>query len=61
LNQLYSLYEKVKKDIAEWKDVAWSDISSKIDEMMTQIEQYQKDCTRLPGKLRTWEAYKELK
>jgi len=29
--------------------------------MMDQIEIYQKDCTRLPGKLRTWDAYKELK
>jgi len=34
LNQLYSLYEKVKKDIADWKDVPWNEITERIDNMM---------------------------
>lgn len=38
LGQLYSLYEKVKKDIGEWKEVAWSEITVNIDSMMDQIE-----------------------
>jgi len=29
--------------------------------MMTQIEVYEKDCKKLPGKLRSWAAYKDLK
>jgi len=27
LNQLYSLYEKVKKDIADWKEIPWTEIT----------------------------------
>lgn len=61
LNQLYSLYEKVKKDIADWKEISWSEITERIGAMMEQIEIYQRDCVKLPGKLRTWDAYKELK
>jgi dynein heavy chain len=39
----------------------WSDISEEIDKMTEQMDSFGRDCTVLPGKLKSWTAYKELK
>jgi len=61
LDKLYSLYSKVKDTIAKWKEVPWTDILVEIDKMVETTETFSRDCARLPGQLKTWGAYKELK
>lgn len=61
LDQLYSLYSKVKDTLAKWKEIPWTDIQEEIDKMDEQIEQFSKDCQRLPGPLKEWPAYKDLR
>mmetsp|Transcript_44439 Transcript_44439/g.32512 ORF Transcript_44439/g.32512 Transcript_44439/m.32512 type:complete len:231 (+) Transcript_44439:1613-2305(+) len=61
LNKLYNLYSRVKDTISKWKDIQWMDIQNEIGKMMEDIEIFQKDCFKLPGVLKSWDAYKELK
>jgi dynein heavy chain len=61
LDKLYSLYSKVKDTIAKWREIPWADIAAEIDKMIETIDQFSRDCTKLPGVLKSWEAYKELK
>jgi dynein heavy chain, axonemal len=61
LDKLYSLYSKVKDTISKWKEIPWVDIVNEIDKMVETIDQFSRDCTKLPGVLKSWEAYKELK
>lgn len=61
LDKLYNLYSKVKDTIAKWKDVQWSEIKSEIAKMVEQTEIFFRDCQKLPGVLKSWDAYKELK
>ncbi len=61
LDKLYSLYSKVKDTIGRWKEVLWADIQAEISKMTEQFEVFGRDCQKLPGVLKTWDAYKELK
>jgi dynein heavy chain len=61
LDKLYSLYSKVKDTIAKWREIPWSEIQNEIEKMIETIDQFSRDCTKLPGSLKSWEAYKELK
>ena len=61
LDKLYNLYSKVKDTIGKWREVLWSDIQNEIAKMMEQIDVFSRDCMKLPGVLKTWDAYKELK
>lgn len=61
LDKLYSLYSKVKDTIAKWREIPWAEIQNEIDKMIEQIDIFSRDCTKLPGSLKSWEAYKELK
>lgn len=61
LDKLYSLYSKVKDTIAKWKDVSWTDIKEEIDKMKETIDNFDRDCKKLPGQLKQWDAFKELK
>jgi len=61
LDKLYSLYSKVKDTIAKWREIPWSEIVNEIEKMVENIDQFGRDCTKLPGVLKSWEAYKELK
>ena len=60
-DKLYNLYSKVKDTLARWKDIVWTDIVEEIGNMTEQIEQFSKDCAKLPGVLKSWAAYKEMK
>lgn len=48
-DKLYSLYSKVKDTLAKWKDIQWTEIVEEIGNMTEQIEQFSKDCAKLPG------------
>jgi dynein heavy chain len=61
LDKLYILYSKVKDTIGKWKDVPWVEIQAEISKMQETIEGYARDCQKLPGVLKSWDAYKELK
>ena len=61
LDKLYSLYSKVKDTIGRWKEILWTEIQAEISKMTEQIETFGRDCSKLPGVLKTWDAYKELK
>jgi dynein heavy chain len=61
LEKLYNLYSKVNSTISQWKDISWIDIPEEIKKMIEQTEVFERDCKKLPGVLKTWDAYKELK
>lgn len=61
LDKLYSLYSKVKDTIGRWRELLWSDIQAEMSKMTEQIDTFARDCMKLPGILKTWDAYKELK
>ena len=61
LDKLYSLYSKVKDTIAKWREIPWTEIVNEIDKMVETIDQFSRDCAKLPGSLKSWEAYRELK
>ncbi len=58
---MYNLYSKVKETISKWKDIAWTDVVNEIQKMTETIEAFGRDCSKLPGVLKGWGAYKELK
>jgi dynein heavy chain, axonemal len=61
LDKLYNLYSKVKDTISKWKEISWLEITKEISSMTETIEIFQRDCAKLPGVLKGWDAYKELK
>jgi dynein heavy chain len=61
LDKLYNLYSKVKDTIAKWREITWVEIENEIAKMAEQIEIFDRDCKKLPGVLKGWDAYKELK
>jgi dynein heavy chain len=61
LDKLYSLYSKVKDTISKWKDISWTEIKDEIDKMKETIDTFDRDCKKLPGQLKQWDAFKELK
>jgi hypothetical protein len=61
LDKLYGLYSKVKDTIGKWREIAWTDVIAEIDKMVDTTDTFARDCSRLPGVLKSWEAYKELK
>jgi len=61
LDKLYSLYSRVKETIGKWRDIQWTEIKNEISKMTEQIEGFQRDCVKLPGMLKSWDAFKELK
>ena len=61
LDKLYNLYLKVTETIAKWNDTPWLEISDEITKMKEGIEQYLKDCQRLPNDTKNYPAYKDLK
>ena len=61
LYKLYLLYSRVKDTIGKWKDIEWAEIQNEIYKMMDTVEGFSKDCQKLPGVLKSWDAYKELK
>jgi len=61
LDKLYGLYSKVKDTIAKWREIPWSEVVNEIEKMIETIDGFSRDCTKLPGSLKQWDAYKELK
>ena len=56
LDKLYNLYSKVKSTICKWKDITWIEIKNEIKNITDIIEVFIRDCARLPGVLKSWDA-----
>lgn len=61
LDKLYTLYLKVTETITKWEETPWLEITSEIAAMKEGIEQFLKDCLKLPSDSKQYPAYKELK
>jgi dynein heavy chain len=58
---LFGLYQDVLETENNWKTVLWTDVSENITDMTDRIEAYFNRVKKLPGKLREYKAYKDLK
>jgi len=61
LDKLYTLYLKVTETITKWQETPWLEITEEVVGMKDGIEQFLKDCMRLPSDSKQYPAYKELK
>uniref|UniRef100_A0A7S2R9V8 Dynein heavy chain linker domain-containing protein n=1 Tax=Mucochytrium quahogii TaxID=96639 RepID=A0A7S2R9V8_9STRA len=61
LDQLYKLYTDVIDTIEDWKQIEWERVRDEIDSMAEKTESFAMRCKKMPGKLRDWDAYKDLK
>lgn len=62
LDKLYSLYDTVIKNMNNFKERSWVEISK--DDLLKMEEdaiKYGDQCIRLPKDLKEWAAYKKLK
>ena len=60
-SQLFDLYVDVIKTINEWKLMPWASVSTNLDEMSSLMESYAGRCKKLPGRLRQFDSYSQLK
>ncbi|GBG33121.1 Dynein heavy chain 5, axonemal [Hondaea fermentalgiana] len=61
LDQLYKLYTDVIDTIDDWKQIEWEKVRDEIDAMAVKMDAFATRCKKMPGKLRDWDAYKDLK
>ena len=61
LDKLYTLYSKVTETITKWHECPWAEIKEEIDKMKETIENFSRDCQRLPGDAKRFQAYTDLK
>ena len=60
-SQLFDLYVNVIRTIDEWKMMPWVSVSSNINDMSDLMESYSGKCRKLPGRLREFDSYAQLK
>ena len=60
-SQLFDLYVDVIRTINDWKAIPWISISDHIEEMTTSMESYANRCKKLPGRLREYESFGQLR
>eukprot|EP00471_Norrisiella_sphaerica_P006901 CAMPEP_0184484204 /NCGR_PEP_ID=MMETSP0113_2-20130426/5915_1 /TAXON_ID=91329 /ORGANISM="Norrisiella sphaerica, Strain BC52" /LENGTH=4710 /DNA_ID=CAMNT_0026865073 /DNA_START=240 /DNA_END=14372 /DNA_ORIENTATION=+ len=61
LEKLYGLYNDVLNTIDDYNDLSWNEVVANIEEMTAQVEGFDRRCRSMPKKLRTWDAYTDLK
>ena len=59
--QLYGLYTDVIDTLETWKAIHWTDTVANIEHMTQQTEEFQARCKTMPSRLRSWEAFSDLK
>lgn len=57
LDELYGLYMDVIKTLEQYRNLLWSELPWKIDEMTSTIDSFDMRCKRMPKRLHGWEAY----
>jgi len=61
LNKLYGLYKDVMNQMDEYKTILWADVKENVDQMIADMESFSSRCKKMPKRLRSWQAYLELK
>ncbi|XP_075210479.1 dynein heavy chain 8, axonemal kl-3 [Lycorma delicatula] len=59
LQKLYSLYLQVNNSVNGYFELAWSEVD--IEAIMTELQEYQNRCRKLPKGMKDWPAFIELK
>ncbi|XP_045464438.1 dynein axonemal heavy chain 8-like isoform X2 [Harmonia axyridis] len=59
LNKLYGLYLAVNHSIDGYNDILWSDVD--IEQILTELVDFQNKCRKLPKALKDWPAFLDLK
>ena len=59
--RLFGLYVDVIETMEKWGTIPWKDVVEQIEDMTATIDGMGLRCKKMPAKLRTWDAYKELK
>ncbi|XP_075060558.1 dynein axonemal heavy chain 8 [Mixophyes fleayi] len=59
LQKLYVLYDDVRNKISEYYEILWTDID--IGKIITDLQDFQKRCIKLPRGLKYWQAFLDLK
>lgn len=60
-SQLFDLYVDVIRTINEWKMMPWDSVSTNIIQMSELMDSYAGRCKKLPGRLREYDSYTQLK
>ncbi len=60
-SQLFDLYQDVIRTINEWKQMPWGNVALNINEMSDVMDSYAGRCKKLPGRLRSFPSYLQLK
>jgi len=60
-SNLFDLYVDVINTINEWKTMPWMDVSENIEEMTEKMDSFASKCKKLPGRLREYNSYTQLK
>ncbi|ESO03023.1 hypothetical protein HELRODRAFT_80768, partial [Helobdella robusta] len=59
LQKLYSLYNDVLEKVNGYNDIPWVEIN--IDQINSELLDFQNKCRKLPRALKEWQAYKDLR
>ena len=60
-SQLFDLYLDVIRSINDWKQMPWGTVAVNIDEMSDTMDSYAGRCKKLPGRLRSFPSFTQLK
>jgi dynein heavy chain, axonemal len=62
LGRLYGLFRDVNARMVEWERLLWDELRRKetIDAIQAEMDALNARCTKMPGKLRGWQAFKDL-
>jgi dynein heavy chain len=60
-SQLFDLYVDIIRTIKEWKMMPWASVANNIDDMSDLIYAYSGRCKKLPGRLREFDSFAQLK
>jgi dynein heavy chain len=61
LDKLYGLYQKTQSTFGLWNELPFLSVQEDCAKMVEIVENFQRDCMRLPGQLKKWLTYTHLK
>ena len=61
LDQLYGLYMDVVNTMDEYRNMCMTELIERMEEMTGKVTEFDVRCSKMPRKLRDWEAYTALR
>ena len=61
LDQLYGLYMDVVNTMDEYRNMCMTELIERMEEMTGKVNEFDVRCSKMPRKLRDWEAYTALR